>query len=275
MKKIKMFAAVLATVLGLSMIPAVNVVTAEAAEPATYYVKYNVEKGDWLFQDNTSTSAYNDDAAGREMYYLLNNMKDGDVVVVSNDTGGAPLLDLGDVHLGSLTITNGQFTMVKVGSVDNFFANNGSYSSITGKITNAYVYLNTITNFNSEVKLLSLYYDRDNPDNAPTIGCDKKVEQVNFCSDSEDWTYDKIYDVTALSIENGVLLTSEGNYSREPVTTSTGTPAKNSSATGSSASNNSEYDDVPRTGQNNVYPWLLGAAAACFVGSGLLRKTSH
>lgn len=273
MKKIKTFAAVLAAVLGLSMIPAAN---AEAAEPVNYCVKYDTEKGDWLFQDNTSV--YNDEINGREMYYMLNNLKDGDIVTVSNDAGDAPLLDLGGVRLGSLTITSGQFTMVKVGSADNFYANRGSSSSITGTITNAYVYYNALTNFNSNVKILNVYYERNNESDAPTVGCNQTVEQLNLRSLNEpNWIYDSFYNfaVNSLSIKNGVLLTEEGYYSRDPVALSTNATTANTKGTGSSSSSKSQYDDVPKTGQNNVYLWLLGTAAACFAGSGLLRKASH
>lgn len=288
MKRIKMFVAVLTAAMGLAMVPDVHTVTAEAAEPVTYSVKY-VKNGDtyeWLSQANSS--AYDDSVSGRVMYYLLNDLKDGDMVVVYNNVENAPLLDLGDIHLGSLTIADDQFTMVKVGSADNFYANQGSSSSITGTITNAFVYYNALCNFNSDVKILNVYYERDEENNAPNIGCSQKVEQVNFRSLSEpDWIYYSLYNFAAdtLSIRNGILQTAETNYSREPIapstnttstnTTSTNTTSTNTPAAGSSSSSNSEYDDVPRTGQNNIYLWLLAAAAACFVGSGLLKRASR
>lgn len=278
MKKIKMFAAVLATVMGLTMIPDTNAVTAKAEGPTTYSVKC-VNGGDnltWRFQANTST--YDDSGFGRELYYMLNALKDGDVVVVYNNEEKAPLLDLGDVHLGSLTITESKFTMVKVGSVDNFYATQGSSSSITGTITNASVYLNALANFNNDVQNLTQYYDHYDGVDGPDIGCGGKVTQFTTHAYSEKRSLYTLYEVTGLNVKDGVV--QEGcSYSLEPVATSAKSPAANSSSSkspaGSSSSNSSEYDDVPKTGQSNVYLWLLGAAAACFAVSGLLRKTSH
>ena len=279
MKKIKMFAAVLAAVLGLAMIPDANAVTAKAEEPVTYSVKC-VNDGDsltWRFQANTST--YDDNGFGRELYYLLSTLKDGDVVVIYNNEEKAPLLDLGDIRLGSLTITEGQFTMVKVGSADNFYANRGSNSSITGTITNASVYLTALANFNNDVQNLTQYFDPSVDENGPTIGCGGKVTQFTTRDYSNNNIVYTIYEVKGLNVRDGVV--QEGcSYSSEPVAASgnssaTNSSSSNSSAASSSSSNSSEYDDVPKTGQNIIYLWLLGAAAACFVGSGLLRKASH
>lgn len=273
MKKIKMFAVLLVTVIGLTIIPDANTMTAEAAEPITYAVKYIVDgdKGQWLFQ--TATNYYDEDSIGAELHSLLYYLKDGDIVVVYNDVENAPLLDLGNVRLGNLTIVSYQFSMVKVGSVDDFHANPGSRSSITASITNAHVYYNALCNFNNDVKILNVYYDEDDEDNAPTIGCAQKVDQLNFRSFKEPAHISESFynfETNSLHIVDGELQTDESKYSREPVATSTP-----SSTTGSTSSNSSEYDDVPRTGQNNVYLWLLGAAAACFICSGLLNKASR
>lgn len=275
MKKIKMFAAVSATVIGLAMIPNANALTAKADEPVTYYVTYNEEEGDWFSQ--ASTTEYDEGDLGMPLDDLRHNLKNGDVVVVFNTSENASYLDMGNVHLSNLTIyNNSSWAMIKAGSIDSFFANDGSSSSITGTITNAYVYFNAVCSFHSNINVLSLYYDENDMDNAPNIGSSQKVGQVNFCSPYEsDGIYYSIYNVTALSIENGELLTEDYNYSREPVAASAGTTSTNTATTGSSSSNSSEYDEVPKTGQNNVYLWLLGIAAACFVGSGMLRKASH
>lgn len=275
MKKIKMLAVLLVTVIGLTMIPEANVMTAEAAKPLTYSVKYikDGDNGEWLFQ--ADTNYYNEDAVGAELNALLYHLNEGDTVVVYNDVGDAPLLDLGSIHLSNLTIVGHQFSMVKFGSVDDFHANPGSSSSITGAITNAHVYSDAFCNLNNDIKILNVYSDESN---APTIGCVQKVEQLNYRSIKEpNQILDSLYNFEAGSFYmlNGVLLTEEDKFSREPVATST-TSSKTSSTTGSTSSNSrNEYDAVPKTGQNNAYLWLLGAAAACFISSGLLRKFSR
>lgn len=273
-----MFVAVLTAAMGLAILPEAHAVTAEAAEPVTYHVKYSADDGDWLYQSNTSI--YDDDADSKEVQYLLGELKDGDVVVVYNDTVCDTPLNLGNVHLSNLTMySNCQWSMVKVGSVDVFYANKGSNCSITGNITNAYVYLNVLCNFNNNVQNLTQYYDSYDGVDGPNIGCDGKVGQFTSRAYSDESIYYTYYEVTGLYVENGVL--QDGcRYSLEPVATSTSSPAassssSNSSAASSSSSSGSEYDDVPKTGQNNIYLWLLGTAMACFVGSGLLRKASH
>ena len=172
-----------------------------------------------------------------------------------------------------------QWSMVKVGSVDNFYGTAGSSCSITGNITNAYVYLNALSNFNNNVQKLTQYYDPYDGVDGPNIGCNGIVGQFTSSAYSEEATFYTIYEVKGLLVLDGVL--QEGcSYSYEPVASSTNTPSKNASSTNktpaaSSSSSTSEYDDVPKTGQSNVYLWLLGTAVACFAGSWLLRKTSH
>ena len=278
MKKIKMLAVLLVTVIGLTMIPDANVVTAEAAKSLSYSVKYikDGDNGKWLFQ--ADTNYYNEDAIGAELHSLLYHLNEGDTVVVYNDVGDAPLLDLGSIHLGNLTIVGQEFSMVKFGSVDDFHANPGSSSSVTGAITNAHVYNDALCNFNNDVKVLNVYFEEVNDDNSPTIGCGQKVEQLNYRSlKAPTQISESLYNFETGSFYmlNGALLTDESKYSHEPVATST-TSSKTSSTTGSTSSNSrNEYDAVPKTGQNNAYLWLLGAAAACFIGSGLLHKFSR
>lgn len=277
MKKIKMFAVVLATVIGLAMIPDANAVTAKAEEPVTYSVKYFAESEEWRCKANEPFDSEND--LGREMYYLYQDIKDGDIVVVYNDSGSNILLDLGDVHLSNLTMYTGcQWSMVKVGSVDNFYGTAGSSCSITGNVTNAYVYLNALSNFNNDVQNLTQYYDPYDGVDGPNIGCNGIVGQFTSRAYSEEKIFYTLYEAKGLLVLDGVL--QEGcSYSYEPVAPSANASSTNASSanttTAASSSSTSEYDDVPKTGQSSVYLWLLGTAVACFAGSWLLRKTSH
>lgn len=277
-----MFVATLTATIGLAMLPNAHAVTAEAAEPATYHVKYSADNEGWVYQFNTSV--FDDEVESYDVYYLLTyQLKDGDVVIVYNDSGSNTPLNLGNVHLSNLTVnTDCKWSMVTVGSVDNFYANAGSNCSITGNITNAHVFLNALANFNNDVQNLTQYYYYDNNGGikGPTIGCGGKVTHFTSRPHEGDGAVYHLYEVTSLSIIEGIVQYGTG-YSYEPIAAPANSSATSSTpsptpAAGSSSSNSSdEYDDVPRTGQNNVYLWLLGAAAACFVGSGLLRKTSH
>ncbi len=58
-----------------------------AEQPVTYAVKYVDSMGDWRFQAGTST--FDEGVGHRELYYLHQQLKEGDLVVVYNEIGRA------------------------------------------------------------------------------------------------------------------------------------------------------------------------------------------
>lgn len=272
MKKLKTFTAVLAAAMALTLMPGVRM-TVRAAEPVTYAVKYVSDKEGWCYVQGSEFTGYY-----TSVYYLREEkLKDGDLVVVYNEAGTQNTLDLGNIHLSNLTVMqNTQWCMIKTGSVDDFFALSGSSSTITGDVANGHVYGDALCNFNNNVQLLNLYSEA-NGSNHMTVGCSGKVDQLvgrNVADD--DCIYYTYYGFgpNTLSVTNGYLATPEEKYSKEPIATATQqeTPA---AAITASASDDDEYDDVPKTGRSNLFLWMLFASAVCFAGSRALKRASR
>lgn len=271
MKRIKSLVALFAVAAILFMLPD-STLTASAAEGTTYAVKYSDEHQEWRYQPG----AIYDDALGAGPIDLMKTLlKDGDLVVVYNDSANASELDLSDFHLSNLTLVNtGSFTIIKAKAIDNCYVLAGTSSSINAEITNAYVYDSVLCNFGGNVKELTLYA---NDEVFSTIGCSGKVGHFYAPSETLPRTFYNCYSFTAdtFYLENGNLLTAYEDYtwtapaatSQPSGSTSTGTSA------GSSSSN--DYDSVPKTGESNLVLWLMCAAAICAAGSyGLKRKAN-
>ena len=99
-RKLITFLAVAAILIG---VPRVCSLEASADGPVTYSVKYVPASNAWRYQSNTST--FDDKGYHRELYYLYQELKEGDLVVVYNDSPSVPTLDLGNTHLSNLTVT--------------------------------------------------------------------------------------------------------------------------------------------------------------------------
>ena len=77
MKKLFAF---LTAALFLVMSLNINALTAEAADPKTYYVKYYPDKKAWYYQPG---NVWDEEVAGRELYYMTLEFQDGDYVDIS------------------------------------------------------------------------------------------------------------------------------------------------------------------------------------------------
>ncbi len=266
MKKNRLFTAVLAVAAALMLLPPTEV---SAEEPATYSVSYISDESGWYY---TEGSEFKGGACGVE--FLRQRLKDGDIVVVYNDFDGGKLLDLGSVRLSNLTIAGGAtWAMVQVGSVDNLYALGGSTSSISAPVTNANIYNDAVCNLNDNVDVLTLYFERDEPN--PDVNCVGTVGAFYEKSIKEaGWTYTSAYNFKkgALRVSDGTLQTDEADFSTNPsdAPAPIGAPAS-TKVSAQPASN--EYDDVPKTGDSFRYLWLLCASAACFAGSAALRRS--
>ena len=74
-----------------------------------------------------------------------------------------------------------------------------------------------------------------------------------------------------LAIEDGSLKTEAKYYSTTaPAAAAEAAPAATEQATQNSTS--SEYDNVPKTGENSAMFWLLGAAVVCMAGGYTIRR---
>lgn len=276
MKKLAVFTkllAVAASAVMLAFLPDAGTLTASAAEPVTYYLKYEDEpdnQGDWWYQVG---SEWTDDAEHKQLIYMMDQLKDGDIVIVGNASPEQLVLN---VHLSNLTIKNttGRLAMVSVtGGIDNCFFLDNTLGSVTGNVSNAYVYGASTANFCSNVT--NLYSHNDNPDGDPNIGVTGTV--AYFQSENVNKNYHPCgtnFAANTFSLENGELKTHSSNYTQDisgGPATSASQPAPKPSA--SSAASN-EYDAVPKTGESSPVVWLSLIAVSCLSASLLLRRSA-
>lgn len=267
MKRIKKLAAMLAAVAILALLPDANVVTAEAAEPVTYAVKYVSDELGWRFQPYTNQ--YDDTAGGGQISTLRQDIKDGDVVVIENRLGANTSLDLGSVKLSNLTyLENTKFSIVYAGGVTDCYVLGGTTGTVNCDVENAYVYDTVVFNFNGNVKEMTI---TAGDKLQSSVGTEGTVGHLYAYSTSKAATLIDCYDFAAgaLYIQNGIFLP-KGSY--VSAVDHAAALAAQSTATSNSSSSDDEYDDVPQTGQNSLYLWLLGASWLCFAGSHVLRR---
>lgn len=218
-QKMRKLVALLAVAAILIGVPGLCSLEASAEGAVTYSVKYVPANGEWRYQANTST--FDDNAYHRELYYLRQELKAGDLVVVYNDTPVVPALDLGTTRLGNLTVTaSSALVIVYSGDIDECYLLGGSSCAVNANVTNAYVYDTVLCNFNKNVKELNVYpLDQM----TATIGAIGTVDHLYAASRTTGTVYHSLYNFQAgaLSIQKGVLITPPTRYN----TVSSGTPA--------------------------------------------------
>lgn len=262
MKQIKKLFS-LAIALLLCLVPLFgNTMTVNAAgEPTTYYIKYVDSIGQWRYQVN----GWDDKEISNVLENITQYIKDGDKLAID----GAGLekslkLEL-NVSLSELTFTSTNTAVVHAKSVDTLYGVNGAIGVINAPVKNAYVYDNTVLQFNGDVDYLEIIASKDD-----TLRANVFVQGVakHLKAYSKSYTHFEFYDFEkgTLSINNGALKTATGLYSATPSAAAPTTPSTPSASTG-------EYDDVPKTGDIRFNPlWLIALAAACFAGSYALKK---
>lgn len=239
--------------------------TAHAAEPVTYYLKYVEDKGEWRYQ----TGTWQDGNSHRELYYMKQDIKDGDLVVVD----GYEPLDLSvDVRLSNLTVVHGSHIVVSAKSFDNVFVINGSTAAVTGDVTYAEVYDASVCNFNSNVGTLKVLSEKEDTLNASVA----VIGTVDYLyAGGKNYKHYEFYNFKAntLRVESGALKTDKANYSETAQATTSTNASTNTSANTGSGSSSSEYDDVPKTGDIRFNPlWLVMIAGVCLAGAYRLKK---
>lgn len=261
-KIITLFAAALLCVLPILSTP----ITAKAVEPTTYSVKYDSGSGDWRYM----VGNWNDENTSREIYYLKQDIVDGDYIIIAGANGYT--LEL-DARLGNLTVLSTDAApIITVKGIDNLYVLNNSSCVINGDVTNAYIYDQSFCNFNSNVSYLEIIGTSDITATAAaggTVGHVKGYDNNKVYYDFYNFNKGTLY------IENGSVRTDEKEYSKTPAagTTTATTPASSTTSAGTTASSNSsEYDDVPKTGESNAVVWLMAIAFLCSVGSYQLKK---
>lgn len=270
MKKLFAF---LTAALFLVMSLNINALTAEAADPKTYYVKYYPDKKAWYYQPGNTWS---EEIAGRELYYMTLDFKDGDYVVVEGH-GDFPHLNL-DFHLGNLTVVTGTALAVECKSIKDCYVLIEAVASITAPVENAYVYSKAKANFNSDCYNIEMVYPNDRePDMGVNI-----VGKCNYLYCHNDYlTKYMVWNFTEpVKFEGGILHTGWWAYSKEPQTVTTPSLAPTAApeapapapANPAPAAPQGVLDDVPKTGQSFNYIFALGAAVLCLAGCFSLKR---
>lgn len=218
-KKTKALIAMLAAAAILLLTPLGYSLTmrASAAEkPITYSVKYLSDMGQWRFQAGTST--FDEGVGHRELYYLHQVLKEGDLVVVYNDSDSSQTLDLGTTHLSNLTVVQSKaFTVIYSGTIDECYILANAPCSINGDVKNAHVYDVSTCNFNKNVDTLNIYTGTDRM--FSNVACVGTVRHLLAKSTSTKEVFYDLYNFqeSALNIQNGVLLTKEDKYGQTPI----------------------------------------------------------
>lgn len=277
MKCFKKLVSVVAAAALLAVIPNVSALQADAATPTTHYIRYDIDKNQWRVQ----TGEWNNEYEGRETYYLNNGsekVNDGDyVVILENEEqamGSTPLSI--DARIGNLTVSRTS-VVISAKSIDECYVLGDSYAAITGNVTNAYVYDEAHCTFHSNVGNLRLISSQDNEVRTTvsvggTVGYCSVAnpggvieEYSNFAAGKFD--YDKV---------SGVI-TDEQYYTKKGAPVAAPAPAANGANATPAASNtnSNDYDDVPKTGENNLVVWLLGLSALSFAGCLAFRKSAN
>lgn len=283
MKKLQIFkklTALTASVCMLAFLPNTSALTVSAAGPVTYYVR--CEKDDdgdenWEYQIG---SEWDDQTAGKELYYMEQALKDGDLVVVEAN-GVSSLLTL-NVHLSNLTIKKTPDAMAKVyvtGGIDNCYILKDTCGSVTGNVSNAYVYGSSLAYFYSNVT--NLYSYALNDEEKPTINVIGTVAyyMADDPSNSEA-PYGSNFDAGFFSLEDGQLKTDSTRYTADisggPAApgAQSSTPAAAKPAASGSSTASGEYDAVPKTGESSPAAWLSLIAVSCLSLSLLLRRSA-
>lgn len=260
MKSFKKFVSLVAATALLALLPAENTLTASAAELTRHYVKYVDSISEWRYQQ---TQSWDDASTGRELYYLKENIKDGDILVIDG-TGSSLNLEL-PVSLSNLTIKNTNSAVVTTKGIQDLYVLQDSVAAINGDIANAYVYDNATCNLNNNVTNLILYGD---PVVKPTVVVAGTVGYAKI-SDAQKVYYEFYsFEAGSFSIKEGIMKTDTSKYSTTPTAQSQPAPSQ-------PPASSSDYDDVPKTGDSSLYLLLFAASALFFAGGyALKRKTA-
>ena len=278
MKRLKKFVTLFMLAAVCLAVPGFGKMTVKAAEPTTYVLNYTSGSGEWRFK---LASSWSEDVQDRELYYLQQDIKDGDYIVIDNDDACNPLNLNVSVRLGNLTVKSAVKTpVIYAKGYDSVFVLDGTTAAVNGDVSHAYVYGSARANFNNNVDILEMIGTSNDKSNNlhAYINCTGTVNHLIASDNRDQSTFYDAYNfaVGRLVIEDGSLKTEEQYYSKTasaetPAPAAAGQPAQ-ASAAPSQAAASSDYDNVPKTGERPVMFWLLGAAVVCLAGGYTLRR---
>lgn len=262
MKRIHRFLTLSLTAALFLLAPLVGTITASAAEPKTFQLKYDADLGGWRSQCLPQWDASRETG---DLNFVLYNAQNGDNVVI--DSSGAPGLDITFTQaLANITVM-GSGSCIVIHSdqpLKDFYAIQGAIVALNIETENAYVYDNCVCNLNKNVKNLNLIAATQLAMNVAAPG---SVESCTITDLYGNTT--SIYNLPggALRVENGVLKTDPQYYSTTPISApapEVSAPAPSSSSSGAPLS--------PPTGENTSVLVLLTGALFCLAAVLTLRR---
>lgn len=264
MKKLKRFVSLLSAAVLCTLFPNTNVLTVSAEEPTTYYVKYYDDE--WRYQ----VDKWTEDGEDRSVYYMMQSIKDGDLVVIDCNNSGKKADFEFSTKLSNLTVLQNCTAVIKAPSIDQCYILADSTCAINGDVSEAYVYDDATVTFNNNVKNLRIIEKTDGKEANVTAG--GSVSYLVRITSKDKISYEA-YNIAPgkLVIEDSDLETDEAYYSKTP-TAAPGNNTQASTTTQTTSNTSDEYDEVPKTGESNFALWLLGIAGVCLLGKRALKR---
>lgn len=266
MRRFKKFVSLFAAAALLVLPPATNKLTVSAEEPRTYYLKYVESESEWRYQEG---SPWDNTKQHRELYYMHQGIKDGDLLVVEG--GGDPLRLEVNVQLSNLTLNKCQNIVVTAKGVDECYVLGDSLSAVNGDVKHVFIYANSATSFNNNVDTVDI---QDTGSIRCTLTVGGTVSHLIGKNDSGTVYEGYNFAAGTLNIQSGDLKTDASNYSTSASSTQTATQSSQTTQTTQSGSSD-EYDDVPKTGESTMVICLFATAVLCFGSAYALKKRAR
>ena len=271
MKRMKKIFAVILSLCLMVTASCMTKLNVEAEGATTYSLK--VVDDQWRFQPNYP---WDDTVQHRELYYMLQDFKDGDKIVVLESSKRLELEV--SKNVSNLTLQRAGNAIVTAPYIEECHVLGGCVTAINADINKAYVYDTTTVNFNKNVQYLEIITQKAETKLSATVGVSGQIAHA-YAHEGDHVVFD-IYDVKAntFSMKEGAFHTPDSNFSRTPSTsTVVSTPAQTTTqnTTTSTPSASDELDDVPKTGDIVTYYWVFGLAVVCLVMGIALKVTSR
>lgn len=282
-KKLKLFVSMLAAAAMLVLLPGRGVMTVSAEEAKTYSIKYiGGDINDWRYVPG---STFEEGMYHRELYYLkTEDFKEGDhIVIYAGETAPNMELHLDDFKLGSLTVYQNATVVIFTAGIRDCYVLAGAYAAINGDVTNAHLYDNVTCTFNNNVLDMVLHTGSEPHSNISCAGTVGMFQVLEDPDNSKGIFYDipkntMRYTDGTIQFPNWAASPSEAYLQAKGTSAGTTTAPEATPAPAPAGDTSSEYDEVPKTGDNSLALWLTGlagAAAVLFAGSyALYRKTN-
>ena len=284
MKSVNRCFALFLTVALIVLAPLAGSITASAADPKTFQAKYIPELGEWRTQ---CLPSWDDSRENGNLDFLLNNVADGDAVVI-HAAAGSNLEITFTKTLGNLTVvgansSEGCIIVHSEKAIKDFYAIQGAVVSLNSEVENAYIYDNVACNLNKNAKNVYITGESKMEMNVAALGTVGKC----VIKDTKGNTT-TMYNIkeNALRVEKGENKTASQNYSTDPASapstpSTTTTPAAPSASTttptataapSTSTATTPSATHSPATGGSSDALLLLAGVLFCLAISFTLRR---